>query len=75
MTSEEVAEEYLFMGLRIDEGISLQTYTRLAGHNLPEKELHDLMADDWLDTTGDSLKATRKGRTVLDHIIKALLVT
>ena len=67
------AEEYLLMGMRITEGISLRRHKHISGHNLsPEKivqyELAGLLSHD-----GDQLSATAKGRMVLDTLCHELL--
>lgn len=65
--------EYLLMGLRLSEGISLARYSALAGRSLTPGVLADLCAQDLMALKGDRLRATARGRHVLNTLIAALL--
>jgi len=69
------AEEYLLMGLRIEEGVSLSRYTELAGSELPADILRGLSESGLIKCEGDRLKATTKGRLVLNSVTEKLLLT
>ncbi|WP_427452796.1 radical SAM family heme chaperone HemW [Litorimonas sp. WD9-15] len=68
------AEEYILMGLRIDEGISLRKYKKLSQGNLNEVVIRDFVTDGLLKFEGDRLKATFAGRLVLNAIIERILL-
>ena len=74
LTSQERAEEYLLMGLRIEAGISLKTYSQYADRPLDESLMAELAEMGFLVRNDDHLKMTTSGRLVLDHITERLLV-
>jgi len=67
------AEEYVLMGLRINEGISLTQYRDLSGEELSHEKTSSLIKHGFLKQDGDRLKATPKGRRVLNTITEKLL--
>lgn len=70
---EEQALEYLMMSLRLAEGVNIQRYQSLAGHDLPESALTPLLEDGYLTLESGQLAATAKGRPVLNALLRALL--
>ncbi|KKL85053.1 hypothetical protein LCGC14_1958580 [marine sediment metagenome] len=72
LTPREQAEEYLMMGLRINEGISL---ARLGAKD-PEIELNTqpLIEQGFLELSGDRLKTTEAGRPILNALLREILV-
>ena len=65
------AEEFLMMGLRLTEGVSLARWNRLSGGRLlPVGQLQD---DGLVQVTGDRLCLTPAGRPVLNAVLRALL--
>jgi oxygen-independent coproporphyrinogen-3 oxidase len=68
------AEEYLLMGLRIEEGISLEWFEEILGQELPSKVVNNLSENRLISTEGDRLKATSKGRLLLNSVTDKLLV-
>ena len=75
LRAQDWAAEYLLMGLRIDEGLSLSRYAELSGEALDMDELGYLTEDGLLLREGDQLKATAKGRLVLNRVTEKLLLT
>jgi oxygen-independent coproporphyrinogen-3 oxidase len=75
LTAQDWAAEYLLMGLRIDEGISLSRFNGLAGSALNETEVTHLIQDGFLYRKGDNLKATETGRLVLNAVTERLLLS
>lgn len=73
LSRQDWAAEYLMMGLRISEGISIAEYESLSGAPLPSQSIISLTSDDYLSLENDRLFATEKGRAVLDHITGQLL--
>lgn len=75
LSPPEQGEEFLLMGLRLGEGISLDRFQRLSGFTIPAATLRGL-EDDGLVTYNKAagrIIATRRGRQVLNAVI-ALLV-
>jgi len=72
LSAEEVAEEYLLMGLRLNEGIDLGRLAALNGRRLDDDRVTALAGDGLLKRDGDWLAATPKGRLVLNQLILEL---
>jgi len=66
------AQEYVMMGLRIDDGLSLSRLSALRGEALSIDPA--LIEDGLLGVEGDRLAATDQGRMVLDALTRALLL-
>lgn len=66
------AQEYVMMGLRIDDGLSLSRLSALRGEALSIDPA--LIEDGLLRVEGDRLAATDQGRMVLDALTRALLL-
>jgi oxygen-independent coproporphyrinogen-3 oxidase len=64
--------EYLLMGLRLAEGISVERLARL-GCILPPARVDELRREGYLTHAGDRLAATPRGRVVLDAILRRLV--
>ena len=73
MSREDWAAEYLLMGMRVSEGISLQRFQELSGKELDKEIMIPLVDQGLLTRTGDRLKASEQGRLVLDTICHQLL--
>ena len=73
LSGADWATEYLLMGLRIDEGISLKRYSDLAGSGLNPVELNHLIENKLLLREADKLTATSEGRIVLNAVTERLL--
>jgi putative oxygen-independent coproporphyrinogen III oxidase len=71
LSAEEIAEEYLLMGLRLAEGIDLARFSALGGV-LDEARLGALEADGLIRRDGTRLAATPQGRLVLNRLILEL---
>ena len=74
LSGAEQASEYLMMGLRIDEGLSLSRYEALAGEDLDPHVIKDLAASGLLIASPDRIQATTRGRMVLNAVIRELMV-
>ncbi len=68
------APEYLLMGLRINEGIDLDRYERLAGTPLDSNKLAGLKSLGLIKREGARLFATPDGRKLLNAVIAALTI-
>ncbi len=74
LTRQDWASEYLLMGLRITDGISLTRYEQILGECLDRDSVHNLEMDGYVLTQGDRISVTPKGRAVLNKITEMLLV-
>jgi oxygen-independent coproporphyrinogen-3 oxidase len=66
------AHEYLLMGLRLSEGISLSRYASYSNRTISENTLNELIEDNLILISGDMLRTTSKGRPMLNAIISKL---
>ena len=69
----ERAAEMLMMGLRLSEGVSMARHEALAGAPLPSRGLTEMEGLGLVAVEGDRLRATRRGRPVLNAVLRALL--
>ncbi|MBL8908779.1 MAG: coproporphyrinogen III oxidase [Rhizobiales bacterium] len=72
LSGPEQADEMLLMGMRVSEGIDLGRYERLAGRPLGQTRIDDLAALGLVAQSGRRLKATAKGRRLLNAVIGEL---
>ena len=75
LTGAEWATEYLLMGLRIEEGISIARYEALSGSKLNPSEVGYLIENSLLEQEADRLRATANGRLVLNKVTERLLLS
>jgi putative oxygen-independent coproporphyrinogen III oxidase len=72
LSADAAAEEYVMMGLRIEDGLSLSRLADIQGRALVIDSA--LIDDGLLSRDGDQLRATPQGRMVLDALTRALLL-
>ncbi|MEO1199401.1 MAG: radical SAM family heme chaperone HemW [Pseudomonadota bacterium] len=69
----EIADEFLVMGLRLAEGISLSRYAALFGQPLKPSQINVLEADGLITRLGDDrIRATPDGFLVLNALVADL---
>ena len=66
-------DEYIMMGLRISDGISLSHYADITGSALPDDVIAQMVQHGLLSQNGDRLWATQTGRSVLNTVSAKLL--
>ncbi len=72
LSPQDQAEEYLLMGLRLSEGVSLARLGDLGG--VPSaRRMDELEGDGFLAREGDRLRVTAKGRPLLNAILSRLV--
>ena len=73
LTREEMADEFLLMGLRLAEGIDPARYEALAGRSFDAARLAVLKDNGLIETTGDGrLRVSLPGFPVLDAVVADL---
>ena len=73
LTRQEVADEFLLMGLRLSEGIDPARYESLAGRPLSPQRIGFLRQQGLIETDGHGmLRPTRAGFAVLDAVVADL---
>ncbi|MDY6860132.1 MAG: radical SAM family heme chaperone HemW [Pseudomonadota bacterium] len=70
---KDQGSEYVMMGLRLNEGISLSRYETLTGEPLNNNKINMLKEIEMVETRGDILRTTSSGRAVLNAILRDLL--
>lgn len=73
LSAEDRSAEYLMMGLRLSEGVSLARYNDLAQNQINSFKINELMELDLIETDGKTLRTTARGRPVLNGILRELL--
>ena len=73
LTGEEQASEYLMMSLRLAEGSDTARYAALGGVPLRADRIAELAQEDFLTYSGNILRATAKGRILLNALLGRLL--
>ncbi len=73
LSGDDQGAEFLLMGLRLTEGVSLARYMGLSGRALDAGAVADLHKDGLVRRDGDRLTVTATGRPVLNAVIAALL--
>jgi len=66
------ASEYLLMGLRIAEGIDLARFAALAGRGIGAAKIAGLASLGLVEQAGNRLRATARGRKLLNAVIAEL---
>jgi oxygen-independent coproporphyrinogen-3 oxidase len=73
LVREEIADEFLLMGLRLTEGIDPRRYARIAGRGLDPRRLATLNQEGAVENTPDGrLRVTPAGFPVLDAVVADL---
>ena len=77
LDAETRAAEMLMMGLRLTEGVSADRFERMVGGALADilsrDRLDDFVADGLLVSSASAIRATPRGRSVLNSVVSALL--
>ena len=66
--------EFLLMGLRLTEGIDLNRFQKLAGHQLNQERVNVLREMGMIKVENQRLRVLPKGRMVLNSVISELLL-
>ena len=72
LSPTDAAEEKILLGLRTVEGVALAELATL-GRTVEAGPLAELIADGFLETRSDRVRASTSGRPVLDNVLKVLL--
>ena len=72
LSPHDEAYEYLIMGMRLSEGISLDRYEALSGKSIDTEIIDSLLNDNFITRTSKNIAATQKGRRILNAIISKL---
>lgn len=73
LSLEDQAIEYLMMSMRLTEGSSLKRFSDLAGQALAPERIEALQGLGMIELSNDILRATAKGRPLLNSVLAELL--
>ena len=73
LSSTEQAEEYIMMGLRLEEGLDLDHYHQLSKQKLPKQKLDKLIFENLIHIRSNILKTTKYGKVLTNYVIRELL--
>lgn len=73
LSRQDQAAEFLLMGLRVKEGISLGRYEQINGAPLDEQAINHLTAIGMIEIEKDNLIVQKQGVMVLNAVIESLL--
>lgn len=73
LDSEERATEFLLMGLRLADGIDLQRFMAVSGKALDAGTVAELSDLGLIEATPERLRATTKGRPLLNAVLLKLI--
>lgn len=71
--ASERATEFLLMGLRLREGISLERFHRHTGSDIPKDAIQELIDLGMIELFSDRMKTTAQGRPLLNAILLKLI--
>ena len=73
LSSEEQGDEFLLMGLRLNEGIDPARFETLSGRSLDRSRIESLIVDGLVERSSSGrLRVTREGFPVLDMVVADL---
>ncbi|WP_195821028.1 radical SAM family heme chaperone HemW [Roseobacter sp. MH60115] len=75
LSASDQASEFLLMGLRLKEGVSLNRFAQLNGRGLAPEKLQDLEELGMISVRGENLIVSNQGFMVLNAVIENLLQT
>ena len=73
LIKDDQATEFLLMGLRLVEGVDLERFRALAGHDVSPSTIAELTDLGMVEVSQSTLRVTPRGRMVLNAVIESLL--
>lgn len=73
LSGPDQAVEFLMMGLRVEGGIDLARFERLAGYPLPAAKISELQDMGLLTATETHISVSNQGFTLLNGVLRTLL--
>ena len=77
LTRKDEVEEYMFLGLRMDKGVTMSEFQRL--FNIPFRDVYgettdSLERDGLIEVNGDSIRLTEYGRDVSNYVLSEYII-
>jgi len=73
LSGDDMASEFLMMGLRLKEGVSLKRYETLAGRPLSQPKINELIQLGLIHIENEQLVVLNQGVILLNSVLEALL--
>tara|TARA_R110002124_G_scaffold100168_5_gene246818 strand:+ start:73469 stop:74404 length:936 start_codon:yes stop_codon:yes gene_type:complete len=73
LIKDDQATEFLLMGLRLVEGVDLERFHALAGHDVSPSTIAELTDLGMVEVSQSTIRVTPRGRMVLNAVIESLL--
>jgi len=76
VSRESAAEEYFFLGLRLNRGIDLREFSQRYGHEAAERAqstIEELISNELLESHGDRIRLTSRGRLLSNEVFQRFL--
>ena len=73
LIKDDQATEFLLMGLRLVEGVDLERFRALAGHDVSPSTIAELTDLGMVEVSQSTIRVTPRGRMVLNAVIESLL--
>tara|TARA_A100001015_G_C15009898_1_gene722515 strand:+ start:75 stop:323 length:249 start_codon:yes stop_codon:yes gene_type:complete len=73
LTKVEQADELIMMGLRLKEGVNLNDYASLVGHQIHQNKIDELISEDLILIDNKIVKTTKIGKLLTNYVIQKLL--
>lgn len=73
LSPSDMGTEYALMSMRLAEGMSLNRFQTLSGRIIGLDQIGDLISRDYIEHDEDMLRATPKGRPVLNSLLQQML--
>ncbi|MDQ0468152.1 radical SAM family heme chaperone HemW [Labrys wisconsinensis] len=70
--AEEQGDEYLLMGLRLNEGIDVERFRALRGRPIDAERIRSLTEEGLIERVGNRVRVTRDGFALLDAVVADL---
>jgi putative oxygen-independent coproporphyrinogen III oxidase len=72
LSAEEQGDEFLLMGLRLNEGIDLDRFARLRGWPILTPRIASLLDEGMIERVGSRIRVTQAGFPLLDAVVADL---
>ncbi|WP_299372367.1 radical SAM family heme chaperone HemW [uncultured Tateyamaria sp.] len=74
LTASDQATEFLLMGMRVRDGISMDRYSEISGNPLNSSNIKALLEMGMIEIEGDQLRASDHGFALLNAVLEKLLI-
>lgn len=73
LSGRDQAVEFMMMGLRVSDGIDTRRFEKLAGQPIAQSKIADLQEMGLLEVSGNRIRVSNQGFTLLNGVLRSLL--